>query len=631
MLDSGIIRISQSPFSSPVILVKKKDATWRLCIDYRALNKATVPDKYLIPFVEELLDELHGSTFFSKIDLKSGFYQVRVREPDVEKTAFRTHDGHYEFLVMPFGLTTAPATFKALMNDIFRPFLRKGILVFFDDILIYSPDWAHHLELLHSALLLLRQHALVINRKKSFFGISTVEYLGHIISSSGVSMDPNKIRSIIDWPTPPNVKSVCGFLGLTGYYRKFIKSYGKVAQPLTELTKKDNFSWGPSQQLAFDQLKTCMTTAPVLALPNFELPFEIECDASGCGIGAVLMQNRRAISYFSKALSAATLNKSAHDKEIMALALAIQHWRPYLLGRKFTVYTDQKSLRHLLEQRITTMDQQNWLAKLMGYQFTILYKPGKDNRAADALSRMHEGAELSALVTYPQWLDAELLTEGVESDTHLQKVIQDLSTNPLSHPWNEYVEDLVANKAGLKFVDGYPEIKVVVWDEVHDKVAVISGYESGHEPAYAGFVGDGMLDAAICGDMFASPPVHAILAGIRAVTGSKGCVLIVQNDVEDLQKFRSAAEQATLEGFKITVIVRDECDSPPALGINERRGLAGTILVQKRGEASIVVSKAQLSSVISDVLERILSTMDSEMKNVEIKQEIKQEKGAEMI
>ncbi|KAL4557540.1 hypothetical protein LXL04_035721 [Taraxacum kok-saghyz] len=433
MLSTGIIRLSNSAYSSPVILVRKKDSSWRLCIDYRALNRVTTPDKYPIPVVEELLDELHGSQFFSKIDLKSGFYQVRMRESDAHKTAFRTHNGHYEFLVMPFGLTNAPSTFQALMNDVFRSLLRKGVLVFFDDILIYSTCWDSHLHLLTQVLLLLQTHQLVINKKKSSFGIQSVEYLGHIISQHGVSMDPQKITAINTWPTPRNAKGVRGFLGLTGYYRKFIRGYGKIARPLTELTKKDGFDWSPATQSAFDLLKQTMTTAPLLTLPDFSKPFEIECDASGLGLGAVLMQSRKPIAYFSKALSDKNLTKSAYEKELMALVLAIQHWRPYLLGRDFTVFTDQKSLRHLLEQRITTTDQQNWLAKLMGYKFSILYKPGRDNTAADALSRVFETNELRSLLSYPRWLEGNSLLEGSEADPRLQKIISDLTTNPSSH------------------------------------------------------------------------------------------------------------------------------------------------------------------------------------------------------
>ncbi|KAM0014322.1 putative nucleotidyltransferase, Ribonuclease H [Helianthus debilis subsp. tardiflorus] len=447
MLTQGIIRPSTSAFSSPVILVRKKDGTWRFCVDYRALNAITVRDRFPIPSIDELFDELHAAHYFSKLDLLAGYHQIRLATEDTMKTAFRTHDGHYEFLVMPFGLTNAPSTFQRLMNDVFRPFLRRFILVFFNDILIYSKTWDEHLQHLRITLELLRTHQLVAKLSKCTFGQTRVVYLGHIISSQGVAVDPDKISTIQQWPAPKNVKEVRSFLGLTGYYRRFIKNYASIAGPLTDLLRKDSFIWNATTLHAFQHLKTLLSSTPILRLPDFSKPFTIETDASGNGVGAVLSQDKHPLAYFSKKLCPRMQQASTYHREMYAITQAIAKWRQYLLGHKFTILTDQQSLKRLQDQVIQTPEQQKWLGKLLGFDFDIVYRPGTQNSAADALSRVPSGHLLAISAPVPSLLHD--LSNAAKSDPEFTDLMHRCTADPLNFPEYTLKDGLLLFKGRL--------------------------------------------------------------------------------------------------------------------------------------------------------------------------------------
>ena len=275
-----------------------------MCVDCRAINNITVKYRHPIPRLDDMLDELHGATLFSKIDLKSGYYQIRMKEGDEWKTAFKTKYGLYEWLVMPFGLTNAPSTFMRLMNHILRAFLGKFVVVYFDDILVYSNCLDDHVEHLKCVLDVLRKEMLYANFKKCTFCMDRVVFLGYVVSGNGIEVDEDKIKAIKEWPTPKSVTEVRSFHGLASFYRRFVKDFSTIAAPLTDVIKKNvNFHWGEEQQNAFQMLKDRLCSTSVLALPNFDKMFELECDASGIGIGAVLMQEMRPIAYFSEKLN----------------------------------------------------------------------------------------------------------------------------------------------------------------------------------------------------------------------------------------------------------------------------------------------------------------------------------------
>ncbi len=402
LLKHGLIEPSSSPFGASVLFVGKKDGSLRMCIDYRALNKVTVKNKYPLPRIDQLLDALSGAQLFTSLDLQSGYHQIRITDEDVAKTAFRTPFGHYQFKVLSFGLTNAPATFQAAMNNMLRPYLNKFVVVHIDDILIFSKNEAEHLAHVRQVLDLLRSHKFQIKLSKCEFERSEVKFLGHIVGKDGVKVDSGKTAVIEQWPTPQSVHDIRSFVGLATYFRRFIEKFSQMVAPLTRLTGKDvPFKWDAQCQCAFDQVKHALTNAPTLALPNFQQPFTVVTDASIEGLGGVLLQEDRPLAYESRRLIPAEVNYTTGEQELLAVVHALNIWRCYLEGSDFTVVTDHNPLVHLPTQPNLSRRQVRWSEYLQRFNFKWVYKSGKGNSAADALSRKPQAvSSLAVLLLY---------------------------------------------------------------------------------------------------------------------------------------------------------------------------------------------------------------------------------------
>lgn len=431
------------------------------------MNALTIKSKYPLPVIDELLDELHGASFFSKLDLRAGYHQIRLTEGDEYKTAFHTHHGHYEFTVMAFGLTGAPATFQAEMNRTLAPLLRKCALVFFDDILIYSSTYKDHLSHLQQVLQLLADNQWKVKMSKCEFAQSSIHYLGHVISADGVATDESKIAAVRDWPVPQDVKQLRSFLGLAGYYRKYVRNYASISKPLTVLLHKNiPFIWTIDTQVAFDTLKHALVTAPVLALPDFACTFIVETDVCDVGIGAVLIQNNHPLAFVSKSLGPRNRGLSTYEKEYMAILLAVEQWRSYLQHAEFVIRTDHASLAHLTDQRLHTQWQHKVFTKLMGLQYNIVYKKGSENRVADALSRRpHDELELNAVSRcQPTWLLT--ITEAYHHDPAAQALLQRLCLGTKSDDRYTLKSGLI-RKDGKIWIPAVPELQQSIIQELH--------------------------------------------------------------------------------------------------------------------------------------------------------------------
>jgi hypothetical protein len=404
LLDHGFIREAHSPYGAPILFAKKAgDTKRRLCIDYRDLNRITIKDRYPLPRVDELIDRLFGARYFTKLDLRSGYHQVRIADDDIQKTAFNTRYGQFEFLVMPFGLTSAPSTFMALMNSILQPFMDKFVVAYLDDVLIYSRTIEEHNEHVRLVLEQFRKHKLYAKESKCEFFRSEVKFLGFIVGAEGVKVDPVKIEAVRNWPVPKSVTDCRSFLGFVGFYRKFIKDHSKVVAPISDLTKTAQgkpFSWTPEAQMAFEQMRDLLCAAPVLALPDPSKPYVVVTDASNFAIGACLMQDQgnglQPIVYMSKKMLDAETRYPVHHKEMLAIVCALKEWRHYLHGaaQGFKVLTDHKSLTYFQRQPNLTERQARWndFIAEFGPDLVIEYQQGKHNVVADALSRRSDHA-----------------------------------------------------------------------------------------------------------------------------------------------------------------------------------------------------------------------------------------------
>ena len=425
MLEIGAIRDSKSPFSSNVVIVRKKDGTIRFCIDYRKLNQRTVKDAYAIPRIDDTLHLLAGAKYFSTLDLKSGYWQVELKEADKAKTAFQVGSlGFYECNRMPFGLCNAPATFQRLMERCMGELNLRDCLIYLDDIIIFSSTFEEHLERLQAVFERLQQHNLKLKPSKCVLFRRQVTYLGHVVSEEGIHTDPSKIEAVKSWPIPKTTKDVRRFLGFTGYYRRFIQGFAAIVRPLNDLLighatnpkarKKSTqkgipFKWGTEQQQSFDSIIDKLTNPPVLAYADYSLPFIVHTDASFDGLGAVLYQHQadkdRVIAYASRSLKPSERNYPAHKLEFLALKWAVsEKFHDYLYGSTFEVITDNNPLTYVLTTAKLDATGQRWVASLCDYNFVIKYRCGKKNADADGLSRRQE--DPSQNIIFPETLKA---------------------------------------------------------------------------------------------------------------------------------------------------------------------------------------------------------------------------------
>lgn len=413
LLAAGVIRKSHSPYSSNVVLVRKKEGSLRMCVDYRQLNDRTIKDAYALPRIEEILDALGGNKYYTVLDMKSGYHQIEIEDQHKPRTAFTVGPlGFYEYVRMPFGLANSPATYQRLMEEMLGDLHLEICFIYLDDLIIFAKSYEEHLERLEMIFQRLRESGIKLSPKKCQLFRTKVKYVGHIVSERGIEPDPDKVEKIKNWPRPSTPEDVRKFLGFAGYYRKFIKDFSKIARPLTDVmpapqqskrkSKRQgpppSWKWGEEQEHAFQDLRQRLSTPPVLGYPDFTKPFEIHTDACGTGLGAILYQEnegkKQVVAYASRGLSKSERNYPVHKLEFLALKWAItEKFKDYLYGNHFTVLTDNNPLTYVLSTAKLDATGHRWIAALAAFDFDIVYRSGKQNIDADALSRLPETIE----------------------------------------------------------------------------------------------------------------------------------------------------------------------------------------------------------------------------------------------
>lgn len=496
LLQKGFIKPSTSPYGAPVLFVKKKDGTLRMCVDYRGLNRITKKNRHPLPRIDELIDRFRDARYFTKLDLLSGYHQQRIFEPHTHKTAFRCRYGHFEFNVVPFGLTNAPASFSNMMLRVLDPALDKWVVVYLDDILIYSRTKTEHLGHIRHVLALLRKNGLYAKLSKCSFMQEETEFLGHVISKDGVHTNAGLVRAIREWPRPQKQKDVQQFIGLAQFYHQYINNFATIALPLHALLGEGTtFSWKEDQEKAFLALKDAISKAPVLRIFDPDLLTTIETDASGFALGAVLFQTdengeSRPVAFTSRKLNSAERNYPTHEQELLAVVHALKTWRFYLDGSHFIVYTDHATLQHFPTQPKLTRRQARWMELLQEYNFTFKYKKGSDNTVPDALSRRPDHHELNSLTVQLDTGIRQRLVEGYLTDPRLKPIYESCleGSPPARYSLADNVLCLERDDTLVVCIPSKSDLRLSLLHDAHDSaIAGHFGFEKTYQHLHSRF------------------------------------------------------------------------------------------------------------------------------------------------